>query len=445
MERPTPRGGLAGTMAVLIVGILSAAPCAAQIPVGEEFIANSFTTSGQLRPGLAMQPDGSFVVVWNDSYPSGGDVNFQPSIEARRFDRDGTPLDDRFQVSAVTYAAYLPAAAPLPEGGFLVVWSSLGSAGDDASADSIQGRRYDSDGRAMGPQFQVNSYTTAMQQAPRVATSPDGGFVVTWWSEAAAADSSGRSVAARRFASDGSPLAEEFQVNTTTLGDQFYPTVAMGPEGGFVVVWHSDLDCGQAFPCRIIQGQRYSSSGALAGGELQVNTEPPVYFHVYPDVAANEDGFVVVWQSDTSPGSDDSRESIQGRRFTTAGDAIGDQFQVNSITERGQRLPVAILDRRGEFVVAWRDEDALGYGTVLVRHFLSDGTPFAPDLVASFPNEFPTPRSRVRIAGGDAGEFVVAWDNYELPPPFTGDVFARVFRTETIFSDGFESGDVSVW
>ena len=37
-----------------------------------------------------------------------------------------------------------------PDGGFVVVWESLGSPGTDASSYSIQGRRYDSAGTAQG-------------------------------------------------------------------------------------------------------------------------------------------------------------------------------------------------------------------------------------------------------------------------------------------------------
>jgi hypothetical protein len=84
------------------------------------------------------------------------------------------------------------------DGDFVVVWTSRGSAGDDALPSySIQGRRYASDGSAVSAQFQVNTYTTDDQLAPAVAAAPDGDFVVVWASYGGDDDYS--SIQAQRF------------------------------------------------------------------------------------------------------------------------------------------------------------------------------------------------------------------------------------------------------
>ena len=44
---------------------------------------------------------------------------------------------------------------------------------------------------------------------------------------------------ARRYAANGTPLGGEFRVNSTQTGNQFYPDVAYGGDGSYVVVWKS--------------------------------------------------------------------------------------------------------------------------------------------------------------------------------------------------------------
>ena len=68
------------------------------------------------------------------------------------------------------------------------------------------------------------------------------------------------------------------------------------------------------------------------GSEFQVNSHTP-NGQTYPSVAMQPGGdFVVAWESYTSPGTDTSSSSIQARRFTSDGSALGAQFQVNTYT-----------------------------------------------------------------------------------------------------------------
>src|SRR5262245_13584610 len=64
-------------------------------------------------------------------------------------------------------------------------------------------------------------------------------------------------------------LGPEFQVNTYTSGFQFEPAVATNAIGDFVVVWD---DRGGHDGSAGVFGQRYDGSGNRLGGEFQVNT-----------------------------------------------------------------------------------------------------------------------------------------------------------------------------
>jgi hypothetical protein len=143
------------------------------------------------------------------------------------------PVGPEFQVNAYTTGYQSnPAVAADAAGNFVVVWESTESAGADTSGGSIQGRRYDSAGVPRGEDFQVNTYTTGYQSNPAVAADAAGNFVVVWKStESAGADTSGSSVQGRRYDSGGAAFGDEFQVNTYTTGDQDSAVVAMA-EGG---------------------------------------------------------------------------------------------------------------------------------------------------------------------------------------------------------------------
>ena len=75
-------------------------------------------------------------------------------------------------------------------------------------------------------------------------------------------------------------------------------------------------------------------------------------------VAARGDGFVVVWESFGSPGTDSDSNSVQARFFDSAGLAVGDQFQVNTYTTQGQTKPRVASWADGRFVVIWREYSA---------------------------------------------------------------------------------------
>jgi hypothetical protein len=237
-------------------------------PAGPEFQVNTYTTSHQKHPTVAVDTDGDFVVVWQ-SYCSSGTDTDSYSIQAQRYASDGSAVGSEFQVNTYT-TSYLdsPAVAADTDGDFVVVWYSDGSSGTDTDRHSIQAQRYASDGTPAGSEFQVNTYTTSYQRFPAVATDTDGDFVVVWQSYGSSGtDTDRRSIQAQRFASDGSALGSEFQVNTYTTLWQFDPSVAVDADGEFVVVWKSYGSSGTDTDGFSIQAQQYLFSVFADGFE----------------------------------------------------------------------------------------------------------------------------------------------------------------------------------
>jgi len=214
---------------------------AAGSPVGGEFQVNSFTPGNQSSPSVAADPAGGFVVVWQSlGYPSqDGDG---AGIFGQRYDASGTPQGGEFQVNSFTPGSqFQPAVASDPTGGFVVVWTSQNVPTGDRDDDGVFGQRFDAGAARVGDEFQVNSYTTGQQLSPAVAIDGDGNFVVVWESYAfrTPQDGSGAGIFGQHFLATGAPLGPEFQVNTYTTGYQVAPAVTAGADGDFVVVWSS--------------------------------------------------------------------------------------------------------------------------------------------------------------------------------------------------------------
>ncbi len=207
---------------------LGPAVVAAQQQAGSEFQVNTYTTSGQYQPKVAPDGAGGFVVVWPSDGSSGTDSDNR-SIQGQRYDSDGSPAGSEFQVNSYTNGDQLyNEVASDGAGGFVVVWQSVGSGGTDSDDTSIQGQRFASDGSPVGSQFQVNTYTTNQQQFPVVGPDGGGGFVVVWASYGSGGtDSDLDSIQGQRYASDGSPVGSEFQVNTYTTNRQTHPAVGV--------------------------------------------------------------------------------------------------------------------------------------------------------------------------------------------------------------------------
>ncbi len=122
-------------------------------------------------------------------------------------------------------------------------------------------------GDPVGPEFQVNTYTSDDQIFPSIAVDADGDFVIAWESEGQ--DGDGYGIHAQRYAADGTPQGAEFQVNTYTTSVQRDPSIALDADGDFDIAWVSDGQDGDGYG---VHAQRFAADGTPRGAEFQVNT-----------------------------------------------------------------------------------------------------------------------------------------------------------------------------
>ena len=271
----------------------------------------------------------------------------------------------------------------------------------------------------LGGEFQVNTYTGAAQRYASVAANAAGNFVVVWAS--AGEDGAGGGVFARRFSSSGAPLAVEFQVNTYTGTNQAYPAVATSASGDFVVVWDSYGQDGSVYG---IFARLFSSAGVAVGLDFQINSRT-TSSQSRPAVTREATGaFVVTWSS----GSQDGQGfGIFARRLSSTGGVFGVEFQVNTHTITDQFMPAIASDLDGDFVVAWQSslQDGSGDG-VFARRFSSVGVPLGTEFQVSLYTE--DTQQLPAVAMDSDGDFVVAWQSQGQDGSNYG-VFARRFSS----------------
>ncbi len=402
--------------------------------------------------GVAVEPDGNFIINWDDSsafFGRPGDIFF------RRF---AEPLDAAGPTVAGVYLAGDPSS--LTGAAAALTGSSLSSATRLAPASStaefstpradlmraatrstysklgleaLESRRLLA-ASAIGGEFRVNSNTEGDQSlflAPKstLAVDDQGDAVAVWSSLEADGDSWG--VYGQRVAADGSLVEGEFRINTHTAGSQRLPSVAMDGDGDFVVAWQdgSYLDATVKVMVR-----RYSASGLALGPEIPVG-DVPASRELQPIVGCDRAGnFVVLWKVENAfPLS-----GLVGRRFSPTGQPLGPVFSVSDNLPAFD--PGSIdFDESGRFLVCWSYGDGEAGSDVAVRLFAADGTPLTPPLTAN--DQIEGNQGQVHATFTQNGQFAVVWAGAGAADDIG--VFARRFS-----ADGAPQGDstlVNTW
>src|SRR5262245_34892727 len=225
-----------------------------------------------------------------------------------------TPAGPQFQVNThTTQDQSRSTTAVLADGSFVVAWADDGGA--DGSGYGIMARRFAANGTPLGADFRVNAYTTGRQLSPALSADPRGGFVVSWL------DFEQYRGVVRQFDAAGQPRSGDVFISNGPVS----PRVAQTGGGNFVVVW-SGYVSGEG---NTVFGRRFDAAAHPVGAEFRVNTAS-AYIDVDPSVAGGTDGrFVVAWM-----GFDEERSGVFARRFDGAGAPVGDQFQVNTVSEQ---------------------------------------------------------------------------------------------------------------
>jgi hypothetical protein len=243
---------------------------AAGVAQGAEFQVNTTPGGAHVRPRVAFDGAGNFVIVWY--------FVIDQTVLARRYDTTGTAQGPDQQVN-VTQPSF-PADVVFDAGGnFMVVWETGPLVGSE-----IVGRGFDPSGTPLGGEFQVNSVTTGFQSYPSIVATAGSDFAVVWQGPA-----SGGGYGTRvRILDDvtGTPLTAEAEV-AGSAGSSI-ADVAADATGRFVVAWHTDYER--------ISWSRFDGTGMALESAIDVPLRDGDFYRPGSGVAMASDGrFVIAW------------------------------------------------------------------------------------------------------------------------------------------------------
>jgi hypothetical protein len=231
--------------------------------------------------------------------------------------------------------------------------------------------RFIDGGVFVGPEMLVNTTTTGNQTFPSAAIGSGGESVVVW-SGRGVGDSDG-GIFFQLYDNTFAPQGTETRVNVTTSSFQHKPLVSIAPDGTFVVVWSGkgigDIDSG-------VFARRYAANGTPLTGELRVNTTS-AYYQQEPSIAIANDGtFLITW-SGNGPGD---MSGIFYQRFDAMANPVGVETLVNTTVVGTQKLPSIGIDDLGTFTIAWSGNGVGDTAGVFLQRFSAAGAPIGGEV-----------------------------------------------------------------
>jgi len=405
---------------------------AAGRPSGDSFLVNRNTFNSQFLPAVWAWPDGRVAAVWRDLSIDGD--SYGVALAVLNAPEAIALTDDLLLNDDTTRSQRYSATAGRSDGSFVAAWQSwLG----DGDLDSVRVRCFTDGATPVGPDFQINTWTTSYQQYPDVALTSDGGAVVAW--ESHSADGSIYGIRARMLTAACATSGDEFTVNVYTTSSQYRPAVSALADGGFVVVWQ-DTSGYLSGGIPGVAAQVYSATGEPEGSVIVVGSDW-LDTHDQPDVATwpDRDELAVVWQAGNDYRGD--YHAIYLAHYGRNGVKIGPDVTVRYVSGASAGPPVVAVGADDHLAVAWQEAS-----DVRTRPYMRDpaSTPGAPLPLADARtcNVFTDGwQQDPAIAKLTDGRFVVAWESCAegaaQDVDFGGEgcgIYGRVFR--------YDGGDV---
>ncbi|UVV75175.1 Ig-like domain-containing protein [Pantoea agglomerans] len=446
-----------------------------------EFLINTATAGDQHLAKVVSRPDGSFVALFmsaTDTAPGAG----TSGIYAQYFDAAGNKVGQQMQIHQLTYGEQVEVDATFLAGGQLyVTWTDKGVGDGEGSA--IKGRVVDlvetlgleqmtpdnndpttidyqpattpasSDTDVLPPNvgLSTNTKETLGGQTEAGATVIVTNAAGTVYSTVADAEGvwsivpnplsvgeNGTLSAIDAAGNQSQPvlisgaalsaydlLNESAQVNTTTTGDQLNPSVTRLADGRIVVTWQGDGTSGTE-----VYMQLYEADGVhKIGTEQQVNQRTANNQDSPQVIALTDGGFLIVYESNVN-GLDNSGDGVMARRYGADGQAVTDEFQVNTTYSGAQNRPGAMATADGGYIISWEDQ-----GTGIVqRSYGADNQPVTGEVTVATGKGMGSSGGPEMAAFTDAahgGMYVTVWNATSGPGDTSGSgVVGQIFAAD---------------
>jgi Ca2+-binding RTX toxin-like protein len=275
----------------------------------------------------------------------------------------------------------------------------------------------------VGPEFQVNTTTLGNQMDSQVAVLADGRFVVTYNDFGSG---SGR-IRARIFNADGSQAVAEFSPTSGLLFGQNDPDVTVLSDGRFVISYTDGHAIGGGVIDRDIRAMIFNADGTTSVASFAVNAGVARDQFDSRVTALSGGRFLVTYSDDVTPSGASDQGIIRGRIFNANGTPATADFQISTFSHGQDKDSHITALADGRFVVTYSDFNQvpasyIGWD-IRARVFNADGTPASAEFVANAnPLYF---QQESDVAALSDGRFIVT---YTDDTAFSGGIYARIFN-----------------
>ena len=381
--------------------------------IGDEFKLNTEAQSLPHNPVAAFNGAGNAVVVWENEISG---------LRGRFVAADGSALGSEIGLVANSNLPSIPgegdvvgrknpAVLYLASGKFLVFWTEE-RAHDDVTFlfenRVVTGRdvfmqRFTAAGAADSQPVRLNQATAGYHSKPQAIVRKGGDVLVAW--EADAQQNvvvSGDGIFGRLLSADGTPVSNEFRLNSTPQRAHGVALANDRSNGRTLVTWDGRAGNGPEVHARLLDanavpiGPDIRISGSLSGPQRRSS------------VASDGHGsFLVAWQGWFG---DFYHARVFGQFVGQAGNLVGPTVQLSKGYGTAQVTPAVALAPRGNFLVVWMEFQTwfpLGLAGVEINN-----------LGAPLDGEFWVNQKQIGyklqtwIAANGAGRYLIPYESY---------------------------------
>ncbi len=276
--------------------------------ITDDFLVDEDSVKGyQVAPVVAVAPDGSFAVAWEDSLLQDSPLYAKGDVYIRFFDEVGTPITGPLKLNEDSIAAF-PRLCVNDSGRFMCVWTEA----QEPFYWSLYARLFDSTGEPASERYKVQD---AIFQRLRhdVASSSAQDFFV--------GSSDGNSILGRRYDKTGSLIGQCITIHSSN--DPLLKSVSVDANSSeaAALVWDTTF----ATRLREIRYQIVDSLNNLVlDTSHQVTDWGGNWLHRKPRVRwLDDDRFVIFWLK-TANADWDMIRGVQGKLFDAEGDSLSE-------------------------------------------------------------------------------------------------------------------------
>ena len=327
---------------------------------------------------------------------------------------------DEFQISGDFQGSQAhPAVAMNSSGEFIVAWESEDD--QDGQWAGIFARKYDSTGTPLSDEFQVNTEFLGNQTSPTVGIDDEGNFIIAWEGGFYNSDGDEYGIMAKRYLSNASPIGDEFVVNTIWESSQTDPVLSMTGEGMFIVIWLSYVEYDDRFH-HDLHGQLFRANGSRIGSEFSIAEDLTYSLVTSVSFNSNKD-FIACWE-----------EPIDinfCQFFNGTGNPQGDAFYI--VEEEWPHYTKPAINNNGDSILVYQDDRPGSWSNSIFAQISYDAENnfWDPFIV----NDYPVDDNFVpSVALNDSGDFIVAWMTDRIDTEDEIGIFAKKMNIDDLTS-----------